>query len=57
MTLVDLVTWEKVESVPAGVKKIQTGVILKLKRDQDGLPSRFKDHTVARGNLQEVHWI
>ena len=36
-TLVDLGTWEKVYFVPAGANAIPTGVILKLKRDQDGI--------------------
>ena len=51
-TLVALGTWVKVDDVPPGAKVIPTGIILKLKRDQDGLPSRFKARTVARGNCQ-----
>ena len=35
-------------------RALQSGIILKLKRDQDGHPARFKARLVARGNLQNV---
>ena len=41
-----------VKNVPKGTKFIRTGIILKLKRDENGLPARFKARLVARGNEQ-----
>lgn len=51
-TLLDLGTWVEKKNVPRGTKLIRTGIILKLKRDENGLPARFKGRLVARGNEQ-----
>ena len=51
-TLIDLGTWVEEKNIPKGTKLIRTGVILKLKRDENGVPARFKGRLVARGNEQ-----
>ena len=51
-TLIDLGTWVEEKKCPKGTKLIRTGVILKLKRDENGTPARFKGRLVARGNEQ-----
>ena len=35
-------------------KTLPSGIILKMKRDERGSPSRFKARLVARGNLQRL---
>ena len=35
-------------------KALPSGIVLRLKRDQEGRPARFKARLVARGNLQPV---
>ena len=52
MNLLKLKTWSE-ESHPPGAKAIPSGIVLKLKRDADGKPCRFKARLVARGNLQD----
>ena len=43
-------TWIKAKSFTKNF--LPTGVVLRLKRDEHGLPSKFKARLVARGNLQ-----
>ena len=45
-------TYEETTEAPS--RALPSGVILKLKRDAHGKPSRFKARLVARGNLQKV---
>ena len=51
-TLIDLRTWTDEKNIPKGTQLIRTGIILKLKRDENGIPARFKARVVARGNEQ-----
>lgn len=51
-TLKQANTW-KSDPIAKG-RVLPSGVILKLKRDEKGLPARFKARLVARGNLQDV---
>lgn len=46
-------TWDATAVPPPRTKVIPTGIVLKLKRDADGNPSRYKARLVARGNFQE----
>lgn len=45
-------TYKETESTPT--RALPSGIILRLKRDEDGKPARFKARLVARGNLQTV---
>ncbi len=53
-------TWKQVGTVASfkesnkGVKLLPTQIILRIKRDEHGSPSRFKARLVAGGNLQIV---
>lgn len=47
-----LKTWENVNHVPHGIKVIPWGIIFRLKRNSDGLPSSFKEILVARSNFK-----
>lgn len=51
--LVKLKTWEDVGPPPLGTKVLPAGIILKLRRDANGLPDRFKARLVARVNFKE----
>lgn len=45
-------TWAECDKVPEDAEVIPSGMILRLKRDEDGKPARFEARLVARGNLQ-----
>ena len=51
-TLEDNDTWEVIDYVPVGTRVLPAAVILKVKRDANGRPVRFKARLVVRGNLQ-----
>lgn len=53
-TIVKAGTYVDVEDENVPCHPIPAGVILKLKRNQHGQPSRFKARLVACGNLQDV---
>lgn len=52
-TLTDLGTWEEVPAPPPHVQVLPAGIVFRLKRDEEGLPSRFKARVVARGDCQQ----
>ena len=52
-TLRAAATWNEDCAPPPGAKILPSGIILKLKRDENGQPKRFKARLVARGNLQD----
>lgn len=45
-------TWEPVDYVKREEKQLPSGIVLKLKRDAEGRPVRYKARVVARGNFQ-----
>ena len=51
--LINSDTWEPDKSPPPTTRILPSGVILRLKRDEEGHPKRFKAHLVARGNFQD----
>lgn len=53
-TLEENGTWEVVENVPRNAKVLPSGIILRIKRDEDNDPARFKARLVARGNFQTI---
>lgn len=51
-TLIAAGTWVSPDTPPPPGKVIPSNVVLKLKRDENGLPARFKGRVVALGNMQ-----
>lgn len=51
-TLVDNETWTSGNTPPISIKVLPSMIVLKLKRDENGRPARFKARLVALGNLQ-----
>ena len=51
-TLTEAGTWETSNAKPPTGKVISSGIILKLKRNADGLLARLKGSLVAHGNFQ-----
>lgn len=52
-TLIDNDTWTTEEKPPSNAKILPAMIILKLKRNKDGNPARFKARVVALGNFQD----
>lgn len=52
-TLHEAKTWKEENTVPSDAEIIPSGIILRLKRNESGNPSRFKARLVCRGNMQK----
>lgn len=52
-TLTELGTWEEAPTHPRNEPVLPAGIVFRLKRDEDGLPARFKGRVVARGDCQK----
>ena len=52
-TIIEARTWEPYDQPRSNDTFLPSGIVFKLRRDQNGRPARYKARLVCRGNLQE----